>query len=564
MPFLQCGLGVWSRADAGPMMAAMATLDRARAAYRRMAWAESFAQFQSAEAEAELTAPDLELASQAAHLSGNDRDALALFARGVQRAETSGDIERAARCAYSVGMLLMQRGELAPAEGWWARARRLVDEHHIDSAIVGHLLIPRALQALFRGDAAISYPGFTEVLQVGERFADVDLIALGRLGMGRSLVLLGRSAEGIAALDEAMVSVTVGEVSPQFAGIVYCSVIECCYNLLDLRRAREWTDALTRWCDSQPELVPFRGQCLIHRAEIMRLAGSWSEAETEAALAYERLGTPPAHPAIADAVYERAEIHRLRGEYDAAEASYREASERGREPQPGLALLRLAQDQPAAAEAAIRRVVAGREVRSERVQLLAAFIEIVLSVGDLAAARLAADELDELVATMSASFLDALAAYTSGAIALADGNALEAIDHARRAWSLWCDLETPYEAARARVLIARACRELGDTDTAAMELDTARRTFADLGAAPDVARVDAMATATTSAGPAGLTGREIEVLELIAAGRTNREIAAALVISEKTVARHAANIFVKLDVSTRTAASAYAFKHGLA
>ncbi|HEY7134445.1 MAG TPA: LuxR C-terminal-related transcriptional regulator [Acidimicrobiia bacterium] len=542
----------------------MGSLDAARAAYARLAWAEAFALFVVVDEAGGLAPPDLELAARAADLAGHDAAAVGFWTRAVHACERDGDAEQAAHCAFWLGMLLMQRGELAPAAGWWARAGRLLEEGRIESVVTGYLLIPDALQGLWAGDASSAHPRFVEVLRAAERFGDVDLITLGRLGVGQSLLALGRSTEGIASLDDAMVSVVTGEVSPLIAGIVYCSVIDVCYRMLDLRRAREWTAALTSWCESQPELVPFRGQCMIHRAALMRLAGAWADAEDEAERAYGHLNRPPAHPAIADAIYERGELHRLRGEFADAEAAYREASERGREPQPGLALLRLAQAEPAAAEAAIRRIVAEQQLGSERARLLAAFVEIMLAIGDAAAARAAAAELSDLASDISAPYLDAIAAYSLGASALGDGDALAAIGPLRHAWNVWCALETPYEAARARVLIGVACRLVGDDDTAAMEFDMARATFADLGAAPDLARLDALATTADRTGRAGLTGREIEVLELIAAGRTNRQIAEALVISEKTVARHVSNIFVKLDVSTRAAATAYAFKHHLA
>jgi DNA-binding NarL/FixJ family response regulator len=375
---------------------------------------------------------------------------------------------------------------------------------------------------------------------------------------------LGESAAGVAMLDDAMLSVTTGEVSPIVAGIVYCAVIETCHALYDLRRAREWTAALDAWCRAQPDLVPFRGQCLTHRAEIMKLHGLWADALEEVQRACERLLEPPPHPAIADALYQKAELHRLRGEFREAEDAYRATSQWGREPQPGLAQLRLAQGQPAAAEAAIRRVIAENRDLVERARLLAVFVEIMLAVDDVAAARPAALELAALAAGVRASFLDAAAAYAEGAVALADGDVHTAIGALRRAWSLYCELDTNYEAARARTLIGLACRELGDEDTATMELDLARHAFVQLGAVPDVARLDALIQPPTRPVAGGLTGREVEVLELIAAGKTNRQIGEALFISEKTVARHVSNIFTKLAVTSRAAATAYAYQHGLA
>ncbi len=383
------------------------------------------------------------------------------------------------------------------------------------------------------------------------------------MGRGRTSIFLGRTAEGVALLDEAMVAVTAGEVSPIIAGDIYCSVIEACQEIFDLRRAQEWTAALGEWCEAQPDLVLYRGQCLVHRAEIMQLHGTWSDAMHEAERACERLAQPPGQPAIGAALYQVAELHRLRGEFVKAEDAYRRASQHGREPQPGLALLRLAQGQVDAARATIRRVVDEAQDRVTRSRLLAPYVEILLASGDVDAARAAADELSEIASNLDAPLLRAAAAHSQGAVLLAEEDAPAALAALRDAGAAWQELEAPCEAARVRVLVGLACRRLGDEDTAAMELDAARQAFGELGAAPDLAHVRELSREAVPGDAGGLTSREVEVLRLVATGKTNRAIADELFISEKTVARHISNIFTKLGLSSRSAATAYTYEHGL-
>jgi ATP/maltotriose-dependent transcriptional regulator MalT len=332
----------------------------------------------------------------------------------------------------------------------------------------------------------------------------------------------------------------------------------------ELRRAREWTAALTRWCDEQPGMVVYTGECLVHRAEVMQLHGQWSDALEEA----ERAGIRFA-PRIeanlssaAQAHYRRGELHRLRGDIGAAEAAYREASGLGWEPQPGLALLRLAQGDTAAAATSIRRALGEAPDPGRRAGLLPAYVEILLVAGELDEARAASRELEEITEGHPSDMLVATGAQARGAVQLAGGDAWAALVSLRHAHQLWQELGAPYEGARARVLIGLACRELGDRDAGEMELDAARRVFVELGAAPDLAALGRIHDAPPG-DAAGLTSRELEVLGLVASGKTNRVIAADLVISEKTVARHVSNIFAKLGVSSRAAATAYAYEHDL-
>jgi len=537
-------------------------LEHGRRSYATQAWSDAYSSLSGADQETSLEGRDLELLATSAYMLGRDDEWMRILERAHQASLEAGDKLHAARCAFWIGIQLARGGEMGPATGWLGRAQRLVESEQRECVERGYLLMPRVFQHQAAGDYEAAAAVAGEAVEIGERFDDTDLFALAVHTQGEMLIRHGRVQEGFGLLDEAMVAATAGELSPVVTGIVYCGVILVCQEVFDLRRAREWTEALTQWCDRQPDLMAFTGRCLVHRAEIMQLRGSWADALAEAARASVRFEQAMNRAAAAQASYRQGEVKRLVGEFAAAEEAYRGSSRFGWEPQPGLALLRLAQGKNDAAAAAIRRAIGEATDPLRRASLLPAYVEIMLAAGETAEARNASGELDRISHIYESGMLAALAAHASGAVELADGSANDALVALRRAWQLWEELEVPYEAARARELISLACRTLGDEDGAALELDAARLTFEELGAASDLARLGRLAGGG-GGDTYGLSSRELEVLRLVAAGKSNREVANELVICEHTVARHVQNIFTKLDVSSRAAAGAFAFQHQL-
>jgi DNA-binding NarL/FixJ family response regulator len=532
-------------------------LGRARAAYAQCSWLEAHEAFMRADETESLASADLELHATTARMLARDDEAVAILERAHHAYLAVGDIVRAAHCAGWIGMTLFMSGAVGRAGGWLARADRLLEGVPEETVVHGYALLPFMFRLQAAGDLEAAVATAAKAAQIGERHGDPELMALAIHAQGHMLVLAGRVPEGLTLLDEAMVTVTTGELSPYVVGIVYCGVILACQEAFEVARAREWTLELTRWVERQRDLVAFTGRCLVHRAEILQLGGAWSEALEEARLAAERF-VDTSNPAAGLACYRQGELLRLRGEFNAAEQAYRDASRNGWEPQPGLAQLRLAQGRRDVALASIRRARAEATEPLRRAVLLPAQVEIALAAGEVEEARSACVELHELAASYESAMLDAIVAHAQGTVALAEGDGRSALASLRHAQRVWLELDAPYEVARTRELIARACCGLGDEEAGALELEAARGLFERLGAAPDVARV------STRAGPPhGLSEREVEVLRLVASGKSNREIAAALIISEHTVARHVQNIYAKLGLSSRAAATAYAFEHEL-
>ena len=538
-------------------------LERGRSAYERLAWTEAYEAFGRVDSEAPLQASDVELYGAAAAMLGRDDEWMRCLERAHHLHLDAGDELRAVRCGFWLGMNHAVRGELGPAIGWFGRSQRLLEHEERASVEHGYLLVPEAFRQESEGDIAAAAETLGRAVEIGERFGDHDLFAMTAHRRGLLLIRLGAVADGLALLDESMVSVTAGEVSPFMTGLVYCGVIAGCQEIYEVPRAQQWTSELARWRERQPDLVAFSGRCLVHRAEIMQLRGAWDEALAEAREAEERYRVGMAPVAIAQAFYLQAEVLRLQGAFAEAEEAYRNASRHGLEAQPGLALLRLAQGDAESASAAVRRALgeAGEAIR--RVALLPGAVEVFLGGGQVVEARRGADELAELASIFPSALLRALVDHAQGAVALAEDDPQRALGALRSAQRTWRELEAPYQTARARALVGLACRSLGDADAASLELAAARETFEQLGAVPDVAWVDALERPVATQDAHGLTPRELQVLRLVAAGKSNREIASALVISEHTVARHVQNIFGKLDVSSRTAAGAFAHEHQL-
>jgi len=539
-------------------------LERGRDAYTEWAWLRAFEALSVADAMTPLAPADLERLGRSAYMIGRDDDYVGAFQRAHQAYLEADDARAAVRCSFWIGHNLLFRGEAVRAAGWFARGQRLLEREPADCVERGYVLQARMLEHEFTGDFDGAAAVAAEIAEIGERFGDRDLVAIGLMARGHALIRLGRRADGVRLVDETMVAATTGELSPVVAGIIFCYTISFCRDVYELRRAREWTAALTRWCDQQPEMMAHKGLCLVHRAEFMTLAGAWDEATDEVGRVGQ-LFTDGALNRLAQggAAYCEGELHRLRGDFEASEYAYRRASTLGQEPQPGLALLRLAQGNQAAAGAGILRAVTETVRSLERAALLPPYVEIMVALGDTEAATAACQELEQLAEDEGSESLGAMAAVARGRLELAAGDAAAALIALRRAFNAWQAMDALYEASRVRVMVGLACRSLGDEDSAGMEFDAGRSVFERLGAQPALAWLDSLTGQAPETFRHGLTGRELEVLRLVAAGSRNREIAQGLVVSEHTVARHVQNILTKLGVSSRTAASAFAFEHDL-
>jgi DNA-binding CsgD family transcriptional regulator len=535
-------------------------LEQARADFGRGEWTAAHDAWSAAGLSA-LSIDELDDFATVAELLGRHDECVAALQREFVLSEAARDGARGVLSAFRLAMVTGEHGEPALSAGWAARAEGLADELDGDAVEHGWIAFLQMFRAIMDGDFATATARAEEAVEIGRRHRDPDVSAMALSGLGRIRLYSGQVPDGLSLLDQSMVRVIAGECSPVIAGHVFCTAIEGCQEISDFARMAEWTTALERWCAGQPGLLTFTGQCAVHRGQLLRQRGEWGLALDELELAaarYREVGSPPA---AALSAYESGEVLRLRGDYVAAEAAYERAADAGFEPQPGLALLWLAKGDRTTALAAIERLQAEPGGPVQRCRILPAAVEVLLADGQIDRGRELADELSTIAESFGCEPLKAAAAEASGAVELAGGDAAGALPYLRKAHQLWARAEAPYDRARARVLVGRALAAVGDHQTSRRELEAARTTLRQLGARPAADQVDRLLAPATL--PSGLTAREAEVLRLVASGRSNAQIAADLVLSEKTVARHLSNIFTKLSVGSRTAATAYAFEHGL-
>jgi DNA-binding CsgD family transcriptional regulator len=534
-------------------------------AYARQDWPAAYEALRGTREQ--LSADEWYVLSDAAWWLGRLDEAIEAGEQAYRRYVEAGQPRRAAMAGLAVALYLLMTGDDVLGSGWLARCARLLDdepegpEHGYLLYLAGVLgsidqVVPADEQAM-----QVLLTRAREVQQLGRTHADPSLVTAGSLAEGRVLLKAGRVVDGTAVLDEVLVDLRSGEVSPDWAGDLYCQLMAAASEVGDLRRLRRLSDETSRWLDRLPKAVVYRGICRVHLAQVHLASGRWSRAEQEATRAAVELERPL--PGVAaEAHYLLGEVARLRGQFGEAEASYRDAHRMGRDPQPGLALLRLAEGRIHAARRSIEAaLLAASGDRLAGARLCAALVEAATALADGDVARQASDELDATASAYASPVLLAMAEHARGLTLVGEDRRDEALPVLRRACRSWQDLDVPYECARVRSVLGRIYQAIGDTDAAALEFAEATAVFEYLGAHAALREIATVQGERPR--PATLTAREVEVLDQLARGLSNRQIAAALVISEKTVARHLSNVFTKLGVTSRTAAAAFAVEQGL-
>lgn len=531
-------------------------VEEARRAYRDGDWTVAYRSFSEGDGADGLGPDDLVLFSTAAFMVGDVATMIDALGRAHEGFSKIGRHGEAARSALWLAANLASRHKMSEAGGWAERGRASLKLVEGPSVEEGFLLLPEILRLTAKGELEKAASMGADAIEIGRRFGDRDLTALAGNTRGRVLMLMGQSDQGFSAIDEAMLAVTEHATSPMVTGIIYCLAIGQCFGMMELRRASSWTQSLSDWCDSQHGLVAFTDECLAHRAEVMRYRGEWDGALVESRRSVDAGGFASV---AANARYQAAEILRLRGEYGAAEDAYREVSAAGGEAQPGLAMLRLAQGNEDAATVSVRRALREASDSAGLLRILPGYISVMVATGSIADAETATEELEAIAAASGVDSHRAWGHDARGLIEFAHGDPAAAARSFRSAAQLWDELGVPYEAAVSRATLAQALVEMGDQDGGDALFEASLRTFRSLGALPDVREIESL-RASGPANPFGLTDREVEVLSLVASGSTNRDIASNLVLSERTVDRHVSNIFVKMGVNSRAAATALAVR----
>lgn len=551
-------------------------LESAHEAADECRWHDAYEILSQVEREVALGAGDLELLATAAFLTGHEAEfrQASMWAYSIR--VNNGERHRAAVHAVRIGLDKLDTAEIAQASGclpaslsscsaWVAQASALLEDEE-ECVEHGYLLAPVAFEHLAAATDLEALEDSVRVaeraVEIGRRFRDPELVALAGMILGRALMRSGREHDGISVLEESVSLAVLGEVSAPIAGIVLTSAVKAAEEHWDLLRFDCFARALADWCRRQQGIVQFRARSLAHEAAIKRFRGRWAKALELATEAADPALSDLDQAALAEALYEQGEVLRLQGQLGAAEDAYRRASQMGRDPQPGLALLRLHEGDTDTAAASVARAVAESSHPLEKAKQLAALVEILVEAGDLDGAVKAVRDLEGIAGPRDSPLLEATARQANGRLALAEGDALSALDHLRGASRVWRHLDVPYEEGRARALVARSCQMLGDEDTLVLEGEAAVRIFAQLGAKADL--IDAQEIiARKPEETHGLTSRELEVLRLVAGGLTNRDIADRLVVAVRTVDSHVSHVFSKLGVSNRAAATAYAHRHDL-
>jgi DNA-binding CsgD family transcriptional regulator len=540
-------------------MAAVATahLARARELHRDSRWEEACAEYAAADAEEPLAVEDLESFAEAAQVSARGGEAVTLLHRVFDLRVGAGELDDAAQVAFWLWWVLLNTNEVIQASGWLKQTSRALGP---DLAKSLWLKIPEAMFQGASGNSSRAGELLAAIVDEGQG----EVVPWALCMWGQTLIDEGRLHDGLDRLEEAMAILRTDGLSPRVTPWIYCAAVRGCCLARDFARARAWNRLMARWLDSLSSLGgAYLGNCRIYRSRLMCLNGAWPEAVDEIAEVCDDLdgytGWVCGH-----AYYQLGEVRRLRGEWDAAEDAYRRAAEHGCPTQPGLALLRLAEGDVAAASAGVRRALTEVTAKPDRLDLLKAAVTIHLEAGEIEAARDAVSEFEEITGELTMPVIEAERSAVRGALALSEGDPAAALPFLRRAVGTWQELGAPHEVAKLNVLIGQACHALADLDGARLEFSAARETFERLGARPDLAELDRIVAATDAgSGTHGLTRREVEVLRLIARGKGNRAIASELHLSERTVHRHVSNIFTKLDVDSRTAAVVYGIRHGM-